>query len=207
MRFLKMNFKYAIVLMASVAVFSCSKGDTGDTGPIGPAGVDGINGVDGVDGADGLDGQNGADGQDGNANVLASSWIDSDFSTASTNSTFFNVEDSSFDGTIINSGVVMVYGKQVIVPSGDEQVHPLPHTIFNESYSFNITPNELNGLILTPGRIQFTARSIDNTAEVFDRFNQFRYVIVPSTSSSGKSSMNYENMTYEEVMDQFGLDY
>lgn len=207
MKCLKFNFKYVVIIAALLALSSCSKGDTGPIGPAGPAGVDGIDGVNGVDGTNGTDGQDGADGEDGNANVIASSWIDSDFSMATTNSTFFNVEDSSFDGTIINSGIVLVYGKQIIVPSGDVLVHPIPYESFNESYSFNITPNELNGLILTSGRIQFTARSVDNTAEVFDRFTQFRYVIVPSSSSSGKSSKNFENMTYEEVMDHFGFEY
>lgn len=217
MKNVKFNFKYALILLVSIAFFSCSKGDAGAIGPAGAQGEQGIQGQQGVagqDGADGSDGTNGADGadgvdgEDGNANVIASAWIDADFATASSNFSFFDVRDSQFDATIINSGVVLVYGKEITMPNNDEFVHAIPYQNFNERYSFNITANVLNNLVLTAGRIRFTARSVDNSQEIFSRFAQFRYVIIPDASSaSGKITTDFMSMTYEEVVQYFELDY
>ena len=80
----KFKFRYAWLVLVSLAIFSCSKDDPGPIGPQGPqgeqgiqgpegpqgpAGADGLNGgangQDGTDGADGVNGQDGADGVDG----------------------------------------------------------------------------------------------------------------------------------------------
>ena len=50
---------------------------------------------------------------------------------------------------------------------------------------------------------------MDGNAYIFDWMEEFRYVIIPQgTSTSGKSvGMDYNKMSYEEVMDHFGLEH
>jgi len=189
--------------MVSLALFSCSGED----------GVDRTNGTDGVDETDSVNGTDGMDGENGNANVIASDWIDSEFSTTSSNFSFFSVEDSRFSSININSGVVLVYGKIIPTDNSSITTSPMPYQLFNESYSFDIVPTEITdsistgSLLITPNRIRFTARSIDNTFEVFERFTEFRYVIIPPSSTIGKSAINYKKMSYEDIMNHFELDY
>lgn len=208
MRLLKMNFKYVIIVMASAALFSCSKGEDGAIGPIGPQGEQGIqgpegpagtnggangqDGADGIDGANGADGADGADGQDGNANVIASDWVTIDF-VGSGSLVNFDINDSRITQEIIDKGVVLAYGR-----ISSSVVRSIPHTINNKSY-FTLLRESDN-------LFRLLGSSVDGSTEVFNDFGSVRYVIIPG-GTSGKSSINFEKITYKEVMDHFELDY
>ena len=201
MKQVKFNLKYVVILMVSVAFFSCSDGEDGLMGLPGQDGIDGINGQDGTDGADGADG---ADGEDGNANVIISDWIDTEFSTMLETFTSFEITPSSFD----SNGAILVYGRDTSPGTGNNGiVRPIPFELFNERYSYEVDPGEGTFPNVTLTTIVFTARSVDGSDEVFDRIGAVRYVNIPSQASGKSSSIDFEKMTYEEVIDYFGLDY
>lgn len=197
----RFDLKHLVLIMASIALFSCSK--DAEVGPIGPQGEQGIqgpagqDGANGQDGADGQDGVNGQDGADGNANVIVSDWIDTAFSvTANVISTF----DINMPNTNIN-GATLVYGR---VASGI--IYPLPHEVGIEEYTYYIEPSTGTFPNFTPNKMGFVARTNNNTDRIFDEFEEVRYVNIPP-QTSGKSAIDFEKMTYEEVMDHFGMDY
>lgn len=204
MNFLKMNLKYVIIVMASAAIFSCSKdegpigpaGAIGQTGPAGPAGADGLNG--GVDGADGADGQ---DGADGNANVLVSDWIPTEFSTTPSNFSFFEIVPA----TLNTNGVVLVFGRLVSDP-GSDFIVPFPYESSNERYSYLVDPAQGTFPNIQFADIRFTAQTTDGSDKMFTRISEVRYVNIPP-QLAGKSTIDFTTMTYEEVMVYFELDY
>lgn len=191
----KIKFKYVLIVLVSMAFFSCSDGEDGDIGPIGPAGPAGVNGIDGVEGVDGTD------GEDGNANVIISDWIDTEFLANPGTFSFFEVDAPDMN----TNGAIFVYGKLVSDP-GSDFIAQIPYESFNESYGYLVDPGEGTFPNITFTKIRFTARSVDGSDEVFERFSQVRYVNIPP-ASTGKSAINFEKMTYEEVMDHFGLEY
>ena len=210
MKRVKLNLKYVVIFLVSVTFFSCSPED-GEDGVMGLPGQDGINGIDGQDGADGTDGQDGsdgADGADGNDTIFSSEWIDSGFSeTPTVLQGFFRVTDDRFSSSVVNSGVVLVYGMRLF----DEAVEPIPFTEGVIAYSYNMEPNSATGtfpnITLETGSITFIAKSSDFSSNIYDRYSQFRYVIIPPTTTARSSTLNFEKMSYEEVVDHFGLEY
>lgn len=206
-----MKLKYVIIVMASVALFSCSKAEDGAIGPIGPAGqigpvgqngadgTDGLNGgVDGTDGVDGINGTNGTDGQDGNANVISSGW----FTFESTDWSFNGVQttvtaqkdEPEITQEIRENGAILAY---IDLGPGNSGVYSLPRV---ENFAYTFYSNQV-------GEISFRHYKLDgSTVSSPSTQFKFRYVIIPA-SISGKSSIDFEKMTYEEVIDYFGLEY
>ena len=166
------NFRHWMMALSAVLVISCSAED-GEDGAIGPQGPQGIQGEAGQDG------QNGADG---NANVVASDWIASAFPTEASSYTTFQINDNSITEEIIETGVVLAFGRQ------GGGVWSLPDSYDNHTYSF----------FLNTGTIDFEAYTLDFSEDQFDRYIEFRYVLIPvSNSSSGKiAKTDYSKMTY-----------
>ena len=144
---------------------------------------------------DGAAGPQGEPGQDGNANVIASDWIPEEFDDFSINVTSFSVTDQAFTQEILDSGTVLVYGR------GGTSVLPLPIVSLNESYYF--------GLSVGLNQITFFVESVDGTFETFEMFTDLRYVIIPANNNNlkGKEVINFNQMTYYEVIDHFGFNY
>lgn len=220
MNFSKMNFKYVLIVMASAAIFSCSKaedgaigpigpagaiGQTGVAGPEGPAGADGLNGgqdgADGVNGTDGADGQDGADGADGNANIIVSEWIVTEFSATASSFSSFEI----IPATLNTNGAILVYGRLVSDP-GSDFIVPFPYENANERYSYLVDPSEGTFPNIQFADIRFTAHSVDGSDEIFEKISEVRYVNIPP-QPSGKSTIDFNKMTYEEVMDHFEMEY
>ncbi len=181
----KITLKGLIIILFGMLLISCSAED-GANGAIGPQGEQGPAGEDGQDGQDGLD---------GNANVIASAWIPEEFSNNSVSYTSFTVTDEAFTQEISDSGTVLVYGSDGV------NTVPVPVVFSNQSYYF-VLPDTL-------GEIIFIARTVDGTSQFFGVFTDFRYVIIPAgnTTSRQARAINFEKMTYYEVMDHFGLEY
>lgn len=180
-------------------------GTDGTNGTDGEDGTDGTNGTDGEDGADGTDGtngtngepgadgENGEDGEDGNANVIASEWIDSDYGLALVTSTSFDITDDRFTQDILDSAVILAYGE---LSTGT--VLGIPYVSTNKSYYFSFAI----------GRIRFLGRSVDRvTPERFTGPRRVRYVIIPSNVAGKSSNLDFSKMSYEEVINHFGLAY
>lgn len=226
-----LKFLAYVCLALVLTTVSCSKdsiegpmgsqGEQGIQGQQGPAGKDGEalglpgpqgeQGATGPAGANGTNGANGADGEDGNANVIASDWFLPTFTrTVQTGGTTY------FDGIkavpeitsqIVENGVVLVYAKLNGYNSGiwpTDKVGLLPITLIYHVLGAEQV-NTWNALI-SAGNILI--RDIENTDihSGNSPYNRFRYIILPS-NSAGKGFMNYSAMSYEEVIDHFGLDY
>ncbi len=189
-------FGYALMAL-SLTLASCSKD-----------GDDGLDGAMGSQGEQGIPGTDGEDGEDGNANVIASAWFGPDGQTFVTNGytryAEFNVDISSIDPNLLDSGTLLVYAKfstfvQEVYPS--EHISRLPLTISGGTTDHIFT----NYFSADNLKIRYRQEGPAATWE-FSASSQFRYVLVPSGLSS-KSNLNVSKMTYEEVVAHFNLDY
>ncbi|ASO03994.1 collagen-like protein [Arenibacter algicola] len=188
-----------VIVLVALTFTSCTK--EGETGPMGPAG---INGTDGTDGED---------GNDGNANVMASDWLEPTESSYSVNNPRYKALPlaTNLGSSLLEDGVILVYY------DNDTDVYLLPNHIFAPDgtilksidskinrASRNIYVNiQRSDSDLTPGEYLW-----DPSGPPYGKGVRFRYVIVPSNAASGKkAAIDYKKMSYEEVMDHFGLDY
>jgi hypothetical protein len=188
-----------VIVLVALTFTSCTK--EGETGPMGPAG---INGTDGTDGED---------GNDGNANVMASDWLEPTESSYSVNNPRYKALPlaTNLSSSLLEDGVILVYY------DNDTDVYLLPNHIFAPDgtilksidskinrASRNIYVNiQRSDSDLTPGEYLW-----DPSGPPYGKGVRFRYVIVPSNAASGKkAAIDYKKMSYEEVMDHFGLDY
>tara|TARA_R110001606_G_scaffold92072_2_gene205003 strand:+ start:2784 stop:3380 length:597 start_codon:yes stop_codon:yes gene_type:complete len=188
-----------VIVLVALTFTSCTK--EGETGPMGPAG---INGTDGTDGKD---------GNDGNANVMASDWLEPTESSFSVNNPRYKALPlaTNLSSSLLEDGVILVYY------DNDVDIYLLPNHIFAPDgtilksidskinrASRNIYVNiQRSDSDLTPGEYLW-----DPSGPPYGKGVRFRYVIVPSNAASGKkAAIDYKKMSYEEVMDHFGLDY
>lgn len=182
-------------------------------------------GQDGVMGPQGIAGQDGADGQDGNANVQTGTvdlvnedwlWQGSytfNHQAGGFSSSWFtryaDLDIPEIDADIDQNGVVLVYFKASL--NGGWQPLPFLFTSFGNGYFTHIVyETSVENIRLhyfwtenkgaTPGGLA--------TYEIAD--HSFKYVIIEGTAvgkNSSYSKTDFSKMTYEEVMDHFGLDY
>lgn len=188
-----------VIVLVALTFTSCTK--EGETGPMGPAG---INGTDGTDGED---------GNDGNANVMASDWLEPTESSFSVNNPRYKALPlaTNLSSSLLEDGVILVYY------DNDVDIYLLPNHVFAldgtilksidskiNRASRNIYVNiQRSDSDLTPGEYLW-----DPSGPPYGKGVRFRYVIIPSNATSGKkAAIDYKKMSYEEVMDHFGLDY
>lgn len=176
------SVKTTLVLLLGILLVGCSA-------------EDGMDGATGPQGEQGPPGPQGEQGEASNVNVIASPWIPEEFSNNSVSYTSFTVTDEAFTSEIINSGTVLVYGRDGV------NVVPIPVVFSNKTF-YAVFPEIL-------GQITFIARTVDGTPTFFSVFTDFRYVIIPSSNTVGKEgqTMDFNKMTYYEVMNHFGLAY
>ncbi len=198
---MKTTMKYLglVIVLVALTFASCTK--EGETGPMGPAG---INGTDGTDGED---------GNDGNANVMASDWFEPTESSYSVNNPRYKALPlaTNLSSSLLENGVILVYY------DNDTDVYLLPNHIFapdgtilksvdsktnraSRSIQINIRRSDSD---LIPGEYLW-----DPSGPPYSKGVRFRYVIIPSNATSGKKAItDFKKMSYEEVMDHFGLEY
>ncbi len=194
----KLSFFKVGLLIVSLVLTSCSAED----------GADGTTGLQGLQGTAGDDGD---DGQDGNANVISSDWFTPSSYTLSTGFGGINLLEhdqaaSEITQEIIDSGVVLAYGKlngynPTIWPTDVAALMPIVLTYDS--------PAEIDTwtVILSAGNITIRFINNNNRYTSLNTANSFRYVVVPESVSAKNVGLDYEKMSYEEVMDHFGLDY
>jgi len=205
-------FMKSLILFALVLTSCTKEGPQGELGPIGPAGKDGVNGISGTNGADGEDGMDGEDGTDGNANVIASDWLEPTESSYIVNNPRLKSLElaNGVNQNTIMEGVILVYY------DNDIDVTLLPQYYF--------VTGTINKTVET--RINHASRRIYVSIERFDsdltpreylwdpsgpaygKGVRFRYVIIPSNTTTGKkATIDFKKMSYEAVMDHFELAY
>lgn len=206
-----MKYLGLVIILVALTFASCTK--EGETGPMGPTGVNGTDGTDGIDGVDGTNGSNGEDGADGNANVIASDWFEPTESSFSVNNPRFKALPlaTNVSSSLLEDGVILVYYDT------DIDIYLLPNHIFAPDgtilKSVNSNINRASRTIYITIRrsdSDLTPREYlwDPSSPIYNRGVRFRYVIIPSNTTTGKkATIDFKKMSYEEVMDYFGLDY
>ncbi len=198
------NLKYLLMSLVAIFIFSCTAEDGQD-------GLDGIDGQVGAQGPAGPAGVNGRDGENGNANVVASEWIEPTEDTYSVNNAKFKALPlaEQIDINIIQGGTILVYY------DNDLEVHLLPY------YNISSLSGELVKSVTTS--VNHASRTLyaritkftsdlepkeylwDSDGPAYGKGIRFRYVIIPKSESGKNTSLNFEKMTYEEVMGHFNL--
>jgi len=191
------------------------QGEQGEQGPQGEQGAQGEQGPQGETGATGpagADGVDGINGEDGNANIIASDWLEPKESSFSVNNPRYKALqfETYFRSANTNEDVILVYY------DNDIQVSLLPRQIFvsttgDISKSIDAQVNHASGSLsvsirkfnsdLTPREYLWNA-----SGPAYSRGVRFRYVIIPNGESGKNKSINFKKMSYEEVMNHFGLD-
>ncbi len=183
------------IFLLTVLALSCSAED----------GEDGVIGPQGEQGQPGEDGEDGAQGETGAANVIYSDWIPDEFPIPpdppmdETTATFL-VNASELTEEIKNNGVVLVYARRASGPTSFA-IAQLPNTIYapvNHQYFFEY--NSLNENLSI--RIVHT----EGGAIGYPIYREYRYVLIPGGfPTSGKSSVDYSKMSYEEIIAHFNI--
>lgn len=199
-------------LFIACLMVACSKdgqdgavGPQGPQGEQGPPGAQGEPGQDGEDGQDGVDGQDGQDGETGTANVIYSSWFDTEIGGAvAGTSAFFDIDFPEGSADIMNNGTVLVFGRRIQISPGvvNNIVYALPITFGaarQQSYFYQVRNGDT---------IRISVHSLDGSAvDDGDYIGQYRYVVIPGgVPSSGKSSLiDYSKMTYGGIAELFDI--
>ncbi len=199
------------LVLAALTFTSCSK--DGADGANGIDGVQGPPGIDGSDGTDGIDGIDGQDGEDGNSNVIASDWFEpteTSFSVNNPRSKAFPLA-TNLSSSILQDGVILVYYDT------DIDIYLLPNHVFApDGTILKSVDSKINhasrAIYVTIRRSDsdLTPREYlwDPSGPAYGKGVRFRYVLIPSSATAGKKAMiNFKEMSYEEVMHYFELDY
>ncbi|WP_299433922.1 hypothetical protein [uncultured Aquimarina sp.] len=170
---------------------------------------------EGEDGRNGEIGPQGTDGQDGNANVMTSNWFtpDSDaYELTVTSQAFFFLEVDitapEVTQEILDNGVVLVYARlnaysDTIWP--DDQVGLMPITIMSGANSTTQIDTWAAKISVGNIKIHITNQEQDYTFQIDDLDpSSFRYVIIPSVDTTGKSAIDFSN--YEIVKKLYALE-
>jgi len=215
-----LKFKYFLIAGITLVALSCNgedgldgldgiDGSPGIQGEQGPPGQDGTDGQDGENGQDGADGQDGEDGEDGNANVIASAWFGPDNETQGFDGNYnfseFDTSLENIDPSLMETATLLVYAKFDHYSPGlwpSEHAALLPITInFRTSsvhYTYYFTSSNLKIRYKIEPLIEFI---------FFPSTSQFRYVVIPASTTSKDTSPNFSKMSYKEVMDYLGLEH
>lgn len=163
------------------------------------------------DGAVGPQGAAGKDGQDGNASVVSSDWFTPSSHTLSIGFGGINLLDHDQEATeitqeIIDSGVVLVYGKlngyiSSVWPT--DQVSLLPIIL-----TYSVSPANIDTFteLLSVGNIKIRFTNNNNAYSSVSTNHQFRYVIIPSSSSTSGRIADFSRESLEDELANAGVD-
>jgi len=191
----KFTKRFFSILFITGLILSCSSEDGAD-------GATGPQGEQGPAGAQGDQGEQGDQGDTGTANVIYSDWIPDNFAIGGAQPA--NLMDlGTLSATELNraTDVVLVYGQRD-TETLDAGIYALPFIL--------ATQDEYYGFIFFESgedtALQVRVNSLDGGSNLFTFFTEYRYVIIPGGNlASGKSSIDYTKMTYEEVAAHFGI--
>ncbi len=175
-----MNFllKGALLLVTLFFMFSCE-------------GEDGAVGLQGEQGPQGETGLPGDQGATGTVNVIYSEWINI-FPDPVVSTDFSSIEIPELTNAIVDSGVVLVYGKEEA--SGDGVVTSIPTSNNLEEYSFE----------LEEGKLILIVRNLSGiTSKV--SVQRARYIIIPGSIAASKNSIptDFAALSYQEIQSMF----
>lgn len=179
MRFSTKSFVKTVscILLLSLLVSACKKGDTGPAGATGPAGPA---------------------GPKGSPNVIYSAWVTAstfrDSSIDGSASKVATVAAPQLADTILSRGTIMVY---FTFGSG---IFPLPYTsnAGGKISTISFIPG-LNKIFIT----RFTHDNSNSVA--LSTALQYRYIIIPGGIGGRRINIDYTTMSYREVCGILGI--
>lgn len=185
------KFIYRLFAIVFISVLVSCSGEDGE---------DGMDGIDGVDGVDGADGQDGEDGEPGTANVIYSDWFDTEFTTEmDVSASSFDIDAPEIDNDMLSSGTILVFANRT---SGEDLlVYQLP-IVFGgarqQSFFFRASEETIT--------ISVHANEQGQGVGGGSFLEQYRYILIPGgVSTSGKASVDYTSMKYDELLDFFNI--
>lgn len=195
---MKIRLKYVLcgLLIGATVLVSCSK--DGAEGPIG------LQGPQGQQGMEGTQGPQGPQGEIGTANVIYSDWI-----------TVQETDWSPSTGTVTRKTAIL------IAPEITQEHLDTSAILVYVQKVFGTEPNSIALLPMDDNEFEFVLDGID-IGEIIIKarridlgtFNNnfvalpFRYVIIPGgTQAKDGTHPDFEKMTYQDVMDFFGIAY
>ncbi len=195
-----------LALCALLAGCSAEDGDTGLQGPQGLQGEQGEVGPQGEQGPAGADGADGADGIDANSTVISSGWFEiGTWDTDLSNFKFHRIPDLILTQFEMENHLFLVYRRYQPSPAITTiDLLPLYELDTNGDIELAVQ-NKIsgNGLFL---QIESFGRSVTNN-EYLGPETQFRYMIVePATTSDKRNSIDFSKMSYQEVVEYFGIN-
>ena len=184
-----------LLLGMMILLTSCSK-----EGPAGPAGAAGPQGTPGAPGTPGTPGTPGPPGAPGTANVIYSGWLNVTFAPNSDSSLWVGtIAAPKLVDSILNRGQIKVYLNAGSDSVSAQFVVPLPvydpfvvGAIVNPYFSWaTIT------IAATDDISSFRLRSFN--------YFQYRYILIPGGTSSGRQGSPIDWNNYKEVKEYLGL--
>ena len=184
-----------LIIGAVVLIWSCS-GEDGEDGAIGPQGPQGEQGIAGPQG------EQGEQGETGTANVIYSDWIPRDFETAVAAETNQQILTTlSIIDFNLTEDVMLVFGRREVNAIVSE-INQLPYVLASQSEFYGFEVSSFNG----GSTLSVEAATLDGGTNLFTFFDDFRYIIIPGgVPSTGKSTIDYTKMTYEEILERFNI--
>jgi hypothetical protein len=188
MVYLKIKPYYFLLILCSVVLIACKKGDIGPEGPIGPQGPQGEQGAQGPR------------GNPGTANVIYSNWA----------SLAHNYRDSTIDlanrrinhiavpqltQAIMNNGVVLVYMR-----FNTTQFMQLPYTITSINAPIVMDYLAVVGKIIITRYNTLTAQPYALPSHL-----QYRYILIPGGTLAGGKMVDPRTLDYETVKKLYNI--
>ena len=189
-------FASKLLMIGTVALlWSCSAED-GEDGAIGPQGPQGEQGIAGPQG------EQGEQGETGTANVIYSDWIPRDFETAVAAETNQQILTTlSIIDFNLTEDVMLVFGRREVNAIVSE-INQLPYILASQSEFYGFEVSSFNG----GSTLSVEVATLDGGTNLFTFFDDFRYIIIPGgVPSTGKSTIDYTKMTYEEILERFDI--
>ncbi|WP_435654453.1 hypothetical protein [Cellulophaga baltica] len=196
-----LSTKLFLMIIFTIGLVACTGED----------GIDGLNGIDGINGVDGLNGTNGTNGENGNANVIASEWFGPDAqyfeSNGYTKYAEFEKLVSEIDTAMYDYGTILVYAK---FDNFVEEVWPVDHIALLPLHISGGTTEHFYTTYSSIGSIKIRYRR--ESGLVPETYNisssaQFRYILIPQITTAKSAPENFSKMSYNEIINYFGLDY
>lgn len=194
----------SLLVMLAIAC-SAEDGEDGVIGPQGPQGEQGAAGPQGAQGEQGPPGADGQDGQDGTTNVVSSGWFEIDtWDNDLPDFKFHRIPDLTLSETQIENDLILVYRRYNPAPTLTQvALLPITEYDFTGETVLSLT-NRVQGTGLVV-QVQAFGRNVASD-EYLGPETQFRYFIIPVDATTSKYAPDFSKMSFEEVLDYFGLD-
>lgn len=188
-----LRFLSCMIMGLALLTTSCSK--DGDTGPEGPQGEQGIQGEQGPEGPQG------PAGEDGNANVIVRTidpvpaWESGSYLGTSAN--FIDIEEPLLNEESVDNTLVLVFFQLF----GESIWYPM-------TYNYTYSDGKEEIITFTYESNQISIYSFESDGQLNANITRLQYFLISANDETAakNAGIDYRKMTYNELMDNFGLN-